>query len=59
VVLATAAVIWIVFYLHRHEADMQAAAKKALPGPVASLAPLRTGSLSYRYLWSGDGGRDL
>jgi membrane protein DedA with SNARE-associated domain len=34
VVLAVAAMIWIALYLRRHEADMQAAAEKALPGPT-------------------------
>lgn len=34
VVVAGAALIWIALYLRRHEAEMQAAAEKALPGPV-------------------------
>jgi membrane protein DedA with SNARE-associated domain len=34
VALAGVAAIWIIFYLRRHEAEMQAAAEKALPGPV-------------------------
>jgi membrane protein DedA with SNARE-associated domain len=31
VAVATAAIIWIALYLRRHEAEMQAAAEKALP----------------------------
>jgi membrane protein DedA with SNARE-associated domain len=34
VALAAAAAIWIIFYLRRHEAEMQAAAEKAFPGPA-------------------------
>lgn len=33
IALAAAAAIWIIFYLRRHEAEMQAAAEKALPEP--------------------------
>jgi membrane protein DedA with SNARE-associated domain len=34
VALAAAVAIWIIFYLRRHEAEMQAAAEKAFPGPA-------------------------